>query len=208
MAEEELDALLARMPQIAEAVNAFSSETVQQEAFSALVEAFAGGTRSTKRKAAGASDLSSDTHTVSEVLPPVETPPAAGRSNGKSVPGKRRGGGGKSFKLVRDLDLKPAGKKSFAEFAAEKMPRSNEDKYAVVIYYFEQVLGMSGIGVDHVGTVFRLTPDWREPGDLHAGLKMAASRKGTINTANYSDLRTTPHGRNFVEHDLPSKKSK
>jgi hypothetical protein len=42
MAQGELDALLGRMGAIAEAVNAFSSEAVQHEAFSALIAAFHG----------------------------------------------------------------------------------------------------------------------------------------------------------------------
>jgi hypothetical protein len=48
MAQEDLDALLSRMDAIAKAVNAFTSETVQQEAFSALVAAFEGKRHSGK----------------------------------------------------------------------------------------------------------------------------------------------------------------
>ena len=40
MAQEDLDVLLSRMDGIAKAVNAFTSESVQQEAFAALVAAF------------------------------------------------------------------------------------------------------------------------------------------------------------------------
>ena len=42
MAEEDLDALLRYMDAIAKAVNAFTSEAVQHEAFSALIAAFEG----------------------------------------------------------------------------------------------------------------------------------------------------------------------
>jgi hypothetical protein len=45
---------------------------------------------------------------------------------------------------------------------------------------------------------------WREPSDLLAALRVTASRKGTIDTTNVDDLRTTPRGRDFVEHDLPA----
>jgi hypothetical protein len=44
MAESELDALLARMPDIALAVNSFTSEAVQQTALAALIAAFSGNT--------------------------------------------------------------------------------------------------------------------------------------------------------------------
>jgi hypothetical protein len=197
LAQEELDALLARMSAIANAVNAFKSEEVQKEAFSALVSAINGQQHPnhTASNAVPGVPLQAETAEPSpgpESL--AERPKSSGR---KKISSNKR-----SWKTV-ELNLRPDGKKSFEDFALEKLPSSNEDKYVMAIYYLEQILGMSGISVIHVATIFRLTKDWREPGDVQAGIKMAANRKGTINTSNYSDLKTTPQGRNFVEHDLP-----
>ena len=46
MSQEDLDALLSRMADIAEAVNKFTSETIQQEAFKALIDAYGGSSPS------------------------------------------------------------------------------------------------------------------------------------------------------------------
>jgi len=45
------------------------------------------------------------------------------------------------------------------------------------------------------------------PAILEVWLRMTAHRKNWIDTADLDDLKTTPHGRNFVEHDLPRKKA-
>jgi len=198
MAHEEFSSLLERMPEIAAAVNSFQSEEIQREAFQALVATFnatagVGGQRP---------------------LPPSETtgqtpaPDPGGPTKPSDAPKKksRSRRGPYTPKLVKDLDLAPAGKRSFSEFIAEKQPRSNEDKYAVIVYYLQHEAEVSAISFDHVATVFRLTPDWKEPKNVRSGVTTAASRKGTIDTADYNDLRTTPHGRNFVEHELPQTK--
>jgi hypothetical protein len=113
------------------------------------------------------------------------------------------------WKMVKDLDLNPNNKQSFDDFIKEKEPKSNEDKYPAVTYYLSEILEVGKVTIDHIGTVFRLTKSWKEPTDLAAGLRVASSRKGTIDTSSYDDIKVTPAGRNFVEHDLPAtKKSK
>jgi hypothetical protein len=189
MGEEDFTFLLSRMPEIADAVNAFESEELQREAFHALVGAFRG---------------QPSNHVQNETRG-EEAPSAEHKDRPRR---KRSKGGGYSPKLVRDLNLSPNGKKPFAEFVTEKQPQSNEDKYAVVVYYLEQVLGLKEITLDHVSSVFRLTNGWKEPGNIRSGITTAASRKGTIDTTDFDDLKTTPHGRNFVDHDLPKKVAK
>lgn len=105
--------------------------------------------------------------------------------------------------MIRNLDLTPHDKLSFQQFIEEKQPKTNEDKYAVVIYYLEHVLELDAVTLDHVYTVFRMTPGRKEPTNIAGGISMAAARKATIDTSNFNDLKTTPRGRNFVEHELP-----
>ena len=198
MAEEDLDALLSRMDAIAKAVNAFTSEAVQQEAFSALVAAFEGRRHAGNQSHAAAVDVQPEQPPV----PPEQKSTSAANSNGrvrKAAKGKLSG-----WTFLKDLDLRPTGKKSLEAFVEEKQPMSNEDKYAVVVHYFSEIAELPAVSVNHVGSAFRLMKNWREPGDVSASLRITSSRKGTLDTSNLESIKITPTGRNFVEHELPS----
>jgi len=189
------------MDAIAKAVNAFTSEAVQHEAFSALIAAFE-GKRHEGRRQIGA-------------LPPSEPPQLnetaeetvrRGRDVAKPARTKRSSSGSRSgWQMVKDLDLNPQNKQSFADFVHEKNPRSNEDRYSVIVYYLSEILGIAEVSIAHIGTVFRLMKEWKEPTNLSGGLSMASSRKGTLDTGDFEDIKLTPTGRNLVEHDLPPK---
>lgn len=200
MNEQKLDALLKRMPDIASAVNSFQSEAIQHEAFLALIEAYAG---SPPRAARAPVEEAEAPDTGESSGDGSETPKSTTRGR-KQV--RKQGGSKEGFKFARDLDLRPQGKTSFTDFIADKQPRSNEDKYAVTVYWLKEVLQLPAVSADHVGTVFRLIQGWRESKDVRAALRVTATRKGTIDTANPEDIRVTPHGRNFVDHDLPHTK--
>lgn len=201
MAQEDLDALLSRMPSIAEAINAFTSETVQQEAFAALVAAFEGKRHSARHATTEQAASAGDQPEATNDDPKEQGTPAL---NGKTKKRKPAGTGKSDWTMVRELDLHPTGKKSFEEFAAEKQPKSHEDKYALIVYYLEQILELPAVTRSHIGTVFRLTSGWPEPISVGSGLRTTASRKGTIDTSNPENIKTTPNGRNFVELKLPA----
>lgn len=203
MADSEFDDLMRRMPEIANAVNTFKSEAVQREAFLALVASFSGG--QAREKTPGTLGTS-----VGAPSDGGAGSAGAGDVNGERRQTVRRKGDRTRYapRLLKDLDLAPAGKKSFQQFIDEKQPKSNEDKYAVAVYYLQHELGISPITLDHVASVFRMTSGWKEPANLLSGITTAASRKGTIDTKNFNDLTTTPRGRNFVEHELPPKGKK
>lgn len=192
MAKDEFDALLARMPEIAEAVNAFTSESIQQEALQALVASF-GGPATSRRGPKGA---------------PGNRPPEKPGTGKKTKRKPSSGKGGYRPKFISDLDLAPKGKKPFREFIDEKQPKDNQERYAVIVYYLQHELSVAPITLDHVATVFRLAPGLKEPKNVRSGVTTAASRRGMIDTKDIKDIKTTPHGRNFVQHDLPPKKAK
>jgi hypothetical protein len=207
MSTEDLDALLERMPRIAEAVNAFNSETVQQEAFVSLVAAFNG---KTARRLTDALPNIRDIVEEEPVLPndsSVEPDVAPNTGPQQKRPRKKSNGAKSDWTMVKDLDLFPEGKKSFEDFIVEKQPSSNQDRFPVIIYYLTEILGISPVTKNEVGTVFRLMArnGWQEPTNLTTGLQMAAHRKATIDSSSTDDLKITPTGRNFVLHKLPSK---
>jgi hypothetical protein len=106
--------------------------------------------------------------------------------------------------IVKDLDLRPKGKKSFADFSDEKKPTSQYEQCAVAVYYLRQELGLTAVSTNHVYTCFKLMK-WRIPSDLPNRLRYAASQFGWFDTSNAQDIKITPMGENLVEHDLPSK---
>jgi len=198
MAQEDLDALLTRMDAIAKAVNSFKSEAVQHEAFSALVAAFEGRRHTAKHGHTAGPDSATTT-------PDVEPDKAQPAPEGNGATKARKAGKGKSsaWTFIKDLDLHPKGKQSFEGFVAEKQPASNEDKFVAVVYYLTEVLELPAVSVSHVGSAFRLMKAWREPSDVSASLRIASSRKGTLDTSNLENIKLTPTGRNFVDHELP-----
>jgi hypothetical protein len=194
MTEKEFGDFLKRMSEIAKVVNAFTSEAVQRDVFSTLLatlnEDSVGPPSFDRGKFEG---QAGDTKAAKKA-----------RSKKRENPGAPKAGG----KIDRELNLRPTGKQSFSEFIAQKQPRSNQDKFAVVVYYLEQVLELPAISASQVRTVFRLTEGWREPADVDAALPVTAVRKATIDTSDMENIKTTAQGRNFVEHDLPAKSDK
>jgi hypothetical protein len=184
------------MGAIADAVNAFKSDAVQQAAFSALIDAAVG----TGAKSNSTAENGEDGFEASQ---PKSTRNAKGKGSIKkgAIP---RG----QWTFNRSLNLRPTGKKPFVDFVEEKQPKSNEDRYALAVYYLSEIAAHTTVTISDIGSVFRLMPSWREPKQLDAGLRMASSRKGTLDTSNLEDIKLTPHGRNYVEHDLPSQKDK
>lgn len=107
--------------------------------------------------------------------------------------------------LVKELNLKPSGKKSFADFVKEKLPSSNAEKCVVCVYYILNELKQGPVSTNHVFTCFKII-GWRVPADLENTLAWVASQKAWLDTANMSDIKLTTHGDNLIEHDLSRKK--
>lgn len=147
--------------------------------------------------------------------PVLEAPP---RALSIRAARKRKGGGGakapkaqgvarkaKSVSIVRDLNLKPKGKKSFADFVEEKQPESNFEKCTVAVYYLKNELDVAAVTTSHIFTCFK-DAHWRVPPDLPNALALTAHRKGWLDTRDLENVDMTTHGENLIEHDLPRKK--
>jgi len=200
MAEDKtpLDDLLARMPEIAKAVSAFP-EGVQQSAFDALM-ATASGASVTPVPEQASGDSNGET---------TGRKPKTGKSRRKrgagDTTGKPRRGVSAQPKVVKELDLRPKGKKSLADFAAEKNPTSNHDKTAVALYYLANEANVSPVTRDHVFTAYR-EMGWKIPTDFANSLQQTATKKRFLDTSDAENLRLLTPGQNRVEHDLPEQK--
>jgi hypothetical protein len=122
----------------------------------------------------------------------------------KKPPAKRKA---PTYAIVKDLNLKPEGKKSLREFFAEKQPRDQQEQFAVILYYFCNVIEVSNIGANHIFTGFKEV-EMRSPLDILSLARKVAHRKGWVDSSNSDNLRMPVRGQNFVEQDLPSKTGK
>lgn len=194
----QLDDLLGRMPAIAKAVSAFP-EAVQQSAFDALMAAAAGNAAPASVPDGG--DGKAAPKKRRSGTRPRRAKPSA--ENGNAKP--RRAAGASQPKIVKELDLRPKGKMSFADFVKAKNPRSNHDKHAVTIYYLSNEAGLSTVSSDDVFTAWR-DAGWKLPPDFLNSLRLTASKKRFLDTSNSEALQLLNTGVNRVEHDLPVQK--
>jgi hypothetical protein len=171
---------------MAKAVNAFTSESVQQTAFQALLEAFRG---------------------TEGVIDQHRIPKTGGLKAKRPVRRKGRSRAASRPSIVPNLNLRPQGKQAFKEFFKEKAPNVGAQTYAVCVYYLQKTLGIDKITVNHIYTSMK-DVNRKVPSDLGNAMTVAASRKNWIDTSDLSNITITVPGENLVEHDLPKKLKK
>ena len=136
--------LLDAMPRIAEAANAFKSEENQRSVLAVLLRALGLSDQPSAAVGAGLS-----------VVPPLGDPADAVAEAGHGQEGEaggprrrsRKSAGKKSWTRVHDIDFRPAGKEALRDFAASKVPVSFDEKNLVIVYYLEDILKITPIGV-------------------------------------------------------------
>jgi len=191
----DFDDILKRMPEIAKAVNAFSSEIVQQQAFSALVNGLAAPVSDSNT-----SNVGSSQHRPAQ--PKTRKPASPTRDPATST--KRAGKKGKSPKIVTDLNLRPNSKTSLRDFIATKKPKDNQQRFAVITYYLQKTISIKNITSDHIYSAFKEIGE-KVPLNIDGALLVTSRRKAWLDTSSLSDIKLTVAGENFVEHDLPTK---
>jgi hypothetical protein len=200
MSEIELDALLERMPQIADVLQKFASESIQSEVFQALMRAFDGAPAHT---ANGGSNGVDETETSDEDSTD-STPPI--KQTAKKLPAKKATAAKakQTFTIDKALDLVNGGSKSFKAFVEEKKPANNHEKCLVSVYWLTRVAAApKPATADQVYTCFK-DAGWKVPGDLINALQQAGT-KGWLDTKKRDDLKVVVGGENHVEHDMPAK---
>jgi len=103
--------------------------------------------------------------------------------------------------MDKNLNLSPQGKRSAAQFAAEKAPSNVKQKGVVAIFYLREIITLSKVNVQAVFTFFKHV-QWPVPADLRNILHQAGT-EGWLDTADGEDLKLTSMGENLVEHQLP-----
>lgn len=190
MSGDSFERLLEEMPRIAKVVNAFSSQSVQERAYEALVTSLVEKDGVSKERGKSPKKMRTTKTQKSDA------------SEGAPRPKKRQSPD--SYDVIPDLNLRPAKGKSLRDFVAEKAPKTNEERFAVMVYYMEKQIKVSRIEPNHVYTCFK-DANMRVPSKLRTVLSNAAHRKSWFSSP-ADGLKMTTIGENFVEHDLPRKK--
>lgn len=126
--------------------------------------------------------------------------PSKTGGNGSKPPAKRKAG---SPGIVKDLSMRPKGKKTFMEFIAEKQPSTHQQKQAVILYWLRNEAAMAaGITTDHVNTCY-LEANWPRPATLDNAMQVTAKVKGWFDTSDMSNIRLMTRGEDEVKHNLP-----
>jgi hypothetical protein len=144
----------------------------------------------------------------SNAIPP--SPPADARRSQpkrrrKTTPAKgtpKKTVGSAKPKMLSNLNLRPPGKKALRDFVTEKKPKDNQERFAVIGVYLRDILKVDAFDRDCVLTAFREI-NVRPPLDIDGALRVAASRKGWLDTSDIEAVVVTMRGSNFVHHDLP-----
>jgi len=201
------DRLIVQMEQIAEAVNRFQSAELQRAAFDAIVGTI--GIKTAQVPTAPPSlTVVSDTDensapergTRSTESADPRPPAAAKPARSRKTSGKR------SFTIDKEINFRPAGKKSLRDFAGEKNPSTIEQKNVVIVYYIQEVLGLSSANIGQVLAGYQAC-QWKPAGSPDVSLRKTASRHGWLDTGNSNAITLTHNGRTFVEFDMPPQKA-
>lgn len=188
----EFEDLLKEMPRIAKAIEHFSSEAVQNQAYETLIAALLGD------------KLTSKARVLEGKGPKIRRKKVKQEPGSDKEPAKGRNRSQDTYVVVPDLNLRPKSGSSLRDFIASKSPKTNEERFATMIYFLEKKLGIKNIGPNHVYTCFKEI-SVKVPAKLRIVLGNAARRKSWFSPT-VDDLKMTTHGENFVEHDLPHDK--
>lgn len=116
--------------------------------------------------------------------------------------------GGQSPSIVKDLNLIPKDKESLKDFHGKKSPETNLERNTVFVYYLIEILGRTGITMNHIYTCYRAI-GLRLPGNIKQSITDSASgRYGFLDATKGEDIKMTSLGQNLVMHDLPRKPKK
>jgi hypothetical protein len=97
---------------------------------------------------------------------------------------------------VLELDLK-SGSVSFEDFAIEKAPKSDAEKYLLIAYWLKENLEITQIGIGHIYTCLRAMK-WKVQADIGQPLR-SAKKVGTFRSVGHGEYEITHIGIGAVE---------
>jgi hypothetical protein len=210
MGTEKYDELITRLPEIAKAINEFTSEQVQVQAFGALVGAL--GITAEPEAEAG-EDADADAERASEKTAAAKKATTRRRrpvkkaseddNEGEGTPKKSTGrrGSGKGGSFLKDLDLKPSGRRSLEDLVAASHPKTQGEQVLASAYWCSHDVDISPVRIDHVFTCFRVM-GWPLPSNLGNRISQTGTLKNWFTSTTSDEITLSAKGINFVEHTM------
>lgn len=204
MPDRQLDGLLKRMPEIAEAVGRFESDAIQARVLEALLSAYSSETPA--RNGSGTADTSPPEAAGSGDGPPVDASEAPSEVKKASYkkPGSRSPKSKQSFTIDKDLDLVRGASQSLKDFSDSKSPSTVLEKVLVSVYWLTRVREGGTASIDQLYTCFKHM-SWALPSDFVNTVQQAGT-EGWLDSKKCDDLKVVVSGENHVEHSMPVKK--
>ena len=108
---------------------------------------------------------------------------------------------GETYPIMKDINLS-MDRITLKQFYQEKNPTSALERNAVFVYFLERILELEKISIGHIYTCYK-DLGIKPPAKLRQSLADTSSKKGWLLTGSMNDLKITPKGDSFVEHELP-----
>lgn len=144
----------------------------------------------------GKQELAS-TGAAGDVTPPIDDT----KGQVKAPKKKQRKGKAVQIKPI-PIDLK-SHDPPFREFYSEKMPRTNQERVTVCVYYINKILDQENVAPGHIVSCYREV-NARIPQQIPQLFRDTTHRKGWIAPGEETgSVNVTISGENLVEHDLP-----
>lgn len=209
---------------IAEVVESFSSESIQVRVFDMLLRWRFGSWAESAELGIGPAAVSEQTPTASGqgdldecayqsgTTQEEDTFDSAGENEvaageSKKAGGRRHRHSNRRREPVRNIDFRPDGQTWFRDFVEEKQPSNLHQRNVLAVYWLQYYAGIMDIGVGHVLAAYKEC-SWREPTNPENALQSTASRCHWLDTHDMASIAVTPSGRNAVQYDMPTGKSR
>jgi hypothetical protein len=112
------------------------------------------------------------------------------------------------LKLLKDLNLRPEGKLSLKDYAAQFRIESSEELYLVIVCYFKQILHEDLITLNHIFTAL-IELDKKVPTHLKQvliNIKNSDASNHWLNLENLNNIHYSIRGMNHIKHDIKQDK--
>lgn len=110
------------------------------------------------------------------------------------------------FTLDRQLNLRPDGKETLKDFAANYQMDSSAKQIVVIVYYLKEILKLSKVSANHIFTGLDEL-NVRIPKSLNQIIVNTKGREGWLDYSGLDDINLSMQGRNAIKFDLQKKKS-
>lgn len=117
------------------------------------------------------------------------------------------GSGKATVKMLNDLDLSgDKDKPKLRDYYAKFKPTKNYQRNLIFVYYLTEVLGMTGVTMDHIYTCYRTVPGVKAPKSakaLEQSLRDTTRDKAWLNIDDINNIKAGNPGLDYMEIDMP-----